>query len=105
MERKTSELEIILMAVNRFNGFCWERNANKVPKVNIYFFPLRDRCCRAYRFVWGILCNTRCRRLMFWLIGGSRGGEGKSPFAYDRDYLRGIACRESGRKESNDIHT
>lgn len=21
------------MAVNRFNGFCWERNANKVDKV------------------------------------------------------------------------
>lgn len=26
------------MAVNRFNGFCWERNASKVPKVNIFFF-------------------------------------------------------------------
>lgn len=40
---------------------------------------------------------------MFWLIGGSQDGEGNSPFAYDRDYLCAIACRGSGRKESNHI--
>lgn len=31
-------------------------------------------------------------------IGGSRGGEGKSPFGYE------LACRESGRKESNHMY-
>lgn len=31
-------------------------------------------------------------------IGGSRDGEGKWPFGYDRDYHCAIACRESGKK-------
>ena len=33
------------------------------------------------------------------LIGGSRDGEGKSPFAYDRDYLRAIALLAETERE------